>query len=169
MKMTTLVKSLAVVALLSSFAPAASAITATEAEHILFIKQEEKLARDVYQAMYARWGHTTFKNIAVSEQQHMDSMDGLITRYGLTDPTPAEPGKFTIPELQALYDELIARGNESLEQALRVGVLIEETDIVDIQEALDATKVTAIRRVLTNLQNGSYNHLSAFNAALAKL
>jgi hypothetical protein len=167
--MTSIAKSIAALVLLSGFVSTASAITATDAANILFIKQEEKLARDVYQVMYAKWGHTTFKNIAAAEQQHMDAMDGLIARYGLTDTTPAEQGKFTFPELQALYDELIATGSQSLEQALKVGVLIEVTDIADIQAALEATRETPIRRVLTNLQNGSRNHLSAFNTALSRL
>ncbi len=167
--MTSYVKSIAALAILSGFVSTASAITAADAATILFIKQEEKLARDVYQVMYAKWGHTTFQNIAAAEQQHMDAMDGLIARYGLTDTTPAEAGKFTYPELQALYDELIASGSQSLEQALQAGVLIELTDIADIQAALDATKELPIRRVLTNLQNASRNHLSAFNTALSRL
>ncbi len=169
MKTTAIVRSIATLALLSGFVSTASAITAADAANILFMKQEEKLARDVYQAMYAKWGHTTFKNIAVAEQQHMDAVDGLIARYGLTDTTPAEPGKFTFPELQALYDELIASGSQSLEQALQAGVLIELTDIADLQDALKATTETPIRRVFTNLQNASRNHLSAFTTALSRL
>ncbi len=168
MRIRSIVTSIAALALLSGFVSTASAI-ATDAANILFIKQEEKLARDVYQALYAKWGHTAFKNIAAAEQQHMDAMDGLIARYGLTDTTPAEAGKFTYPELQALYDELIASGSQSLQQALQAGVLIELTDIADIQAALDATKELPIRRVLTNLQNASRNHLSAFNTALSRL
>ncbi len=169
MKLTSITQSIAAVAILTGFVSTAAAITATDAANILFIKQEEKLARDVYQAMYAKWGHTTFKNIAAAEQQHMDAMDGLIARYGLSDTTPAEQGKFTFPELQALYDELVTSGSQSLEQALQAGVLIELTDIADLQEALNATKEMPIRRVLTNLQNASRNHLSAFNTALSRL
>jgi hypothetical protein len=151
------------------FAPAASAVTPTDAANILFSKQEEKMARDVYQVLYAQWGHVTFQNIAVSEQRHMDAVDGLIRRYRLTDTTPAELGKFTIPELQALYDQLVATGSQSLENALATGVLIEVTDIADIDEMLKATRESAIRRVLTNLRNGSNNHLDAFNRALDQL
>jgi hypothetical protein len=99
----------------------------------------------------------------------MDAVDGLIRRYRLTDTTPAEPGKFTIPELQALYDQLVIAGSQSLEDALAVGVLIEETDIADLDVMLQATRETAIRRVLTNLRNGSYNHLDAFTRALNQL
>jgi hypothetical protein len=108
-------------------------------------------------------------NISVSEQQHMDAVDGLIQRYGLTDTTPAEPGQFTIPELQTLYNELVVWGNTSLADALSVGVAIEELDIADIQEMLDATREKPIRRVLSNLQAGSYNHLDAFTRALAQV
>lgn len=151
------------------FAPAASAVTPTDAANILFIKQEEKVARDVYLVLHAQWGHVTFQNIAVSEQRHMDAVDGLIRRYRLTDTTPAEPGKFTIPELQALYDQLVIAGSQSLEDALAVGVLIEETDIADLDVMLKATRETVIRRVLTNLRDGSYNHLDAFNRALDQL
>jgi hypothetical protein len=152
-----------------AFAPTASAITQTDAVNILFLKQEEKLARDVYQNLYAKWGHMTFKNIAVSEQRHMNAVDGLIVRYNLTDTTPAGTGKFSIPEIQALYVELIEKGNLSLEDALEVGVAIEEMDIADIKEMLAATKERAISRVLNNLLQGSFNHLAAFENALEQL
>jgi hypothetical protein len=166
MKTTTFTKTLVMAALLSGFACSALALTAQETSSILFMKQEEKLARDVYQVMYAKWGHVTFGNIAISEQRHMDAVDNLITRYGLTDATPAEAGKFTYPELQALYDELIAMGNQSLNDALAVGVLIEETDIADLKEALKSTRERPIRNVFSNLMDGSYHHLDAFTRAL---
>jgi hypothetical protein len=151
------------------FTPVVSALTSIDADNILFLKQEEKLARDVYQALYAKWAQATFRNISASEQRHMDAVDGLIARYRLTDTTPAMPGRFTFPQLQELYAELIALGSQSLAEALAVGVMIEEMDIADIQEMLDATRESPIRRVLTNLQNGSYNHLEAFNYALDQL
>jgi hypothetical protein len=166
MKTTTFTKALVAAILMSGFASSALALTAKEASSILFMKQEEKLARDVYQVMYAKWGHVTFGNIAISEQRHMDAVDNLITRYGLTDASPAEAGKFTYPELQGLYDELITLGNQSLEDALAVGVLIEETDIADLKEALKSTRERPIRNVFSNLMDGSYNHLAAFTRAL---
>ncbi len=166
MKTTTITKALVTAILLSGFVSSAFALTAKEASSILFMKQEEKLARDVYRALYAKWRHVTFSNIAISEQRHMDAIDGLIARYRLTDPTPAEAGKFTYPELQSLYNELITLGNASLEQALAAGVLIEETDITDLQEALQSTRERPIRNVFNNLMNGSYHHLAAFTTAL---
>lgn len=172
MKTSTLLKSIAasmMVGTLGVATPEASALTATDVNNVLFLKQEEKLARDIYLALHAQWGHQTFLNISASEQQHMNAVDGLIERYGLTDTTPSQPGKFSIPELQALYDDLVARGSQSLADALSVGVAIEELDIADIQEMLDTTRERPILRVLGNLQAGSYNHLDAFTRALAQI
>lgn len=152
------------------FLQPARAITPLDASNILFIKQEEKLARDVYLALYERWGQNTFRNIGQqSEQQHMNAVDGLIALYSLTDTTPGARGVFTIPELQALHDELLAKGNRSLIDALLVGILIEEVDIRDLQVALDATREVQIKTVFTSLQNGSRNHLAAFSNVLAPL
>jgi hypothetical protein len=151
------------------FTPGVSALTSTDANNILFLKQEEKLAHDVYQFLYVKWGHATFGNISLSEQRHMDAVDGLIARYRLEDESPEEQGQFTFPELQELYEQLIAQGSQSLAEALAVGVIIEEMDITDIQKMLAATTESPIRRVLTNLLNGSYNHLDAFNKALDQL
>lgn len=143
-----------------------SAITPSEAESILYIKQEEKLARDVYTVLHQTWSQPVFSNIAQSEQRHMYAVDNLIARYRLNDNTPAEPGKFSIPELQSLYEQLVAAGKQSLTEALLVGQLIEETDIDDLQAVLDTTREPAIRRVLGNLKQGSENHLSAFTGLL---
>ena len=166
MTTTTFTKGIVAALLLCGLVSTAGALTATEASSIRFMKQEEKLARDVYEVLAAKWGHVTFGNIAVAEQRHMDAIDNLIARYRLTDATPAAAGKFTYPELQALYDELITQGSKSLKDALAVGVLIEQTDIADLKEALKTTRERPIRNVFSNLMDGSYNHLAAFTAAL---
>jgi len=138
-----------------------SDLTADESAGLLFMREEEKLARDVYNQMFTLWGQRVFQNIASSEQTHMDQVKLLLDRYGLADPT-LEPGKFTDPTLQALYDQLIAQGSVSLEEAIKVGVLIEQTDINDLQDRLAQTDNADIQLVYNNLLNGSYNHLSAF-------
>lgn len=163
MKLNQLAKAAAVAFVLSGgLATTASALTANEASSILFMKQEEKLARDVYIALHAKWGAVVFKNIAASEQQHMNAVDGLIVRYRLKDNTPANPGEFTYPELQELYDALVADGETSLKDSLEVGVTIEEVDIEDLRAALSATREKPIKNVFGNLLNGSLNHLAAF-------
>jgi hypothetical protein len=166
MKPATFLPMLLSAFIINGFAQSAFALTSTDAANILFIKQEEKLARDAYLTLNGLWSQATFDNIAVSEQRHMDAVDGLIARYQLTDTTPEEIGKFTIPELQDLYDELIEFGIQSLENALMVGVMIEETDIEDLSSAIATTQEKPIRNVYTNLLEGSENHLDAFVRAL---
>jgi len=139
----------------------------TEAEWLLYMREEEKLARDVYQELYQVWGLTIFSNIARSEQKHMDSIKTLLDRYHLTDPAEGNGvGVFTNSDLQALYFELIAKGEKSVLDALQVGVIIEETDITDLTKALNGTVHRDIERVYANLMAGSYNHLAAFESKL---
>jgi hypothetical protein len=142
-------------------------LTELEEQNILYMREEEKLARDVYLVMYDLWGVDIFANISESEQRHMDAVKNLITRYSLTDPVVDDRiGQFTNPDLKDLYDDLIEAGEVSLEEALKVGVAIEELDIADLEQALTETDKRNIERVFQNLLNGSYNHLDAFNACL---
>ncbi|MFM1931319.1 MAG: hypothetical protein RL226_622 [Bacteroidota bacterium] len=140
----------------------ASGLSADEAAGLLFMREEEKLARDVYTKMYELWGMPVFQNIARSEQNHMDQIKLLLDRYDLTDPALA-PGQFTDPDLQALYDQLVVQGSASLADAMNVGILIEQTDIADLQSRIAQTDNTDIQWVYNNLLNGSYNHLAAFS------
>ena len=145
----------------------AADLTDAEADSLRFMREEEKLARDVYSALYDVYGDAPFTNIARSEQRHMDSVLTLIELYGIPDPALAEPGQFTNPELQGLYDFLIAQGMQSRAAAFQVGILVEETDIADLDEALEATNKADLVRLFTNLRRGSVNHLAAFSSALA--
>jgi hypothetical protein len=134
------------------------------------MREEEKLARDVYSHFYDLWQLPAFNYIAVSEQRHMDAIGNLMEKYGVSDPAVGnDQGVFTNTELQSLYDQLTGRGSESVEAALKVGVLIEETDIADLQAGLEETTHADIARVYSNLLNGSYNHLAAFNNELTLL
>ena len=143
--------------------PAAIQLTEAEEQHILYMREEEKLARDVYLTLYELWGAEIFANISESEQRHMDAIKSLITRYGLVDPVVDDTlGTFTNPDFELLYDQFVIDGSESLEQALSRGVYIEELDIADLELALQDTSMRAVRRVFQNLLNGSYNHLTAF-------
>lgn len=146
---------------------AAGSLDAADAAGLLWIREEEKLARDVYLALADLWDVRVFANIARSEQSHMDAVATLLDRYGLEDPVGANPaGVFSDPQLQALYDDLLARGRTSLVEALAVGATIEDLDIVDLRER--ATDVSDIARVYENLEMGSGNHLRAFVANLER-
>ena len=134
-----------------------------EAAGILYMREEEKLARDVYDRLGELWGIPIFSNIARSEETHMDAMLVLIDRYGLSDPVGDDtPGTFEDPALQSLYDDLVETGSASLADAFRVGALIEELDIADLEERLAMTDNTDVRIVYQNLMKGSRNHLRSF-------
>jgi hypothetical protein len=149
--------------LLQSSATAQPLSTAEE-EHLMLLREEEKLARDAYQVLYANWGVRIFNNIAASEQRHFDAVGILIERYGLTHPAQPTAGVFTNLDLQQLYNDLIAKGNVSLLDALQVGVAIEEKDIEDLKAAMAITDNRDVLRVYSNLLDGSLNHLSAFES-----
>jgi hypothetical protein len=138
-------------------------LSPVEAQGLLFMREEEKLARDVYAVLYRTWGLPIFQNIMQSESQHMAAIKILLDRYGLVDPaTPDLPGVFQDSDLQALYDQLVANGTTTQRNALLVGKLIEETDIADLQQHITETTHSDIRTVYANLLKGSENHLKAF-------
>ncbi len=135
-----------------------------EIEGLVFMREEEKLARDVYIKLYEKWTLMPFKNISKSEQAHMDAVLSLLNKYNLDDPAEGnENGVFKNNELQELYDQLIERGLKSATEALQVGALIEEVDIIDLQRIIDEDVDNEdIEFVLTNLKRASGYHLRAF-------
>ena len=149
-----------------STTPATTPLSATDKESLLYLREEEKLARDIYNAFYDRYGLRVFSNITASEQAHMDAVLTLLNRYGLADPAAAAPGVFHNDDLQALYDDLIDQGSQSLTAALQAAVLIEQTDIADLQDGLALTSHADLRTVYTNLLRASQNHLRAFSRQL---
>jgi len=135
-----------------------------EAAGLVFMREEEKLARDVYIYLYETWGQKTFDNIASSEQTHTDAMLDLLYKYGIDDPVgDNSEGVFVDQNLQGLYDTLTASGSASLIDALLVGATIEEIDLIDIKHLVDELDGNDdIRLVYENLIAGSENHLRAF-------
>jgi len=139
-----------------------------ELEMLLHMKEEEKLARDVYSAFSVKWKIPVFSNISRSENTHMKAVIFLLKNYGEEYTGVEEPGKFTNPEFQKLYDRLIALGSESLAGAFKAGALIEDLDIKDLMDYLDAVTNENIIMVFENLCKGSRNHLRAFNRQLIR-
>ncbi len=172
--MKKLVLALAVIG--ATLAPAAvmaaDLLTPAAAERLLFMREEEKLAHDVYalfDTLYpaADPGANIFGRIAESESRHTEAIRELLVTYGLTDPAQPEPGVFLNPDLQALYDSLVAIGEEGLAEALGVGVTIETKDMTDIVAAIgDSAAYADIVQVYSNLLSGSESHLAAFTKAL---
>lgn len=145
----------------------AEPVSEVEAEHLAFMREEEKLARDVYAGLFEIWGTPMFERISQSESRHMEAMRVLLDKYGLPDPAAVDvPGEFSDPGLQELYGELMAMGSGTLADALTVGCIIEDLDILDNAFALSESDNAGIRTAFQNLSKGSRNHLRAFFGAL---
>lgn len=144
--------------------PPAGEVDDQEIADLLWMREEEKLARDVYLTLGEQWDLQVFTNISQSEQQHMDAIAELLDRYDIEDPVGDNGvGEFTNPELQDLYDQLIEQGSQSEEDALLVGGAIEEIDILDLEKAMADTDNADIQQVYQSLMSGSENHLRAFS------
>jgi hypothetical protein len=142
----------------------------TDEEGILLMREEEKLARDVYLALYEQWGIRTFANIARSEQRHMDTVAALMATKGISDPViGSAPGEFVNKELQSLYDDLVAKGSASAVEALTVGAIIEDLDIYDLKRLLEKSDDPLTMHVYTSLLRGSENHMRSFAGMLERV
>ncbi|MHC1706692.1 MAG: DUF2202 domain-containing protein [Bacteroidales bacterium] len=143
-------------------------LDAAEITTLMHMREEELLARDVYLYFKSLYTLPIFKNIANSENAHTNAVKKLIVKYNLTDPAANhQPGVFSDPGIQDLYNQLIDQGDASLVDALYVGATIEDLDIFDLQNHIANDVDNAdILMVLNNLLNGSKNHIRAFNAQL---
>jgi hypothetical protein len=138
-----------------------------EIDDLMFSREEEKLARDVYIYNYKKYGNNVFNNISKSEQNHMDQILDLLNYYSLPDPIVSdEIGVFKNEELQNLYNELINKSNISNSDALEVGAIIEDLDINDLNNLISHTNTNNIIAVYERLKCGSQNHMRSFTNQL---
>lgn len=140
--------------------------TDTTKQQLLFLIEEEKLAHDVYTAMYQKYGAKVFGNILRSESTHQNRVLTLLQARNIADPRSAEIGVFNNQDLQNFYNQLIEQGNKNEVEAYKVGVAIEERDIADISKQLATSSDADVITTLEDLRRGSENHLRAFNRQL---
>lgn len=136
-------------------------LTTSEKEGILLMREEEKLAHDVYNFFAQKYNIPIFRNITKSEVEHQKLVIQLMNQYGIEDPSYEEEGKFHNKELQELYDRLTVQGNTLIE-ALKIGAYIEELDIRDLKQLMKETDNEDILATYNPLLWGSENHLRAF-------
>jgi len=144
-------------------------LTDPEIATLKWMREEEKLARDIYVAMSTQYSQNIFKNIAASEQKHFDAIGEKLVLYGIEDPALDAPGFFSVQELQDMYDALLAKGWISYADALEVGVAIEKEDIADLAAAIAGTTSRPLATTYQQLLNSSENHLRSFQKLLSRL
>lgn len=143
------------------------ALNTSEQTSLVYMREEEKLAGDVYARLYAAWGLKVFANISSSESTHTEAVRQLLLRYSVADPAAnLGAGVYDNATLQGLYAQLVAAGNVSLVDGLKVGATIEELDMLDIHTHLASVDNQDIKLVYVNLLKGSRNHLRSFYQTL---
>ncbi|MDQ7046736.1 MAG: DUF2202 domain-containing protein [Sulfurovum sp.] len=151
-----------------------------------FMGNEERLAYDIYNYLYLKFGNKAFTNIATKgEYQHISLVQKLIQKYKLSDDVyftnvevplgymntaieDMEAGVYDVSKIQDLYDALIARAT-NVTEALKVGCIVEVVDIMDLDHYIlvaEAEGATDIIEVFKVLRAGSYNHYWTFDGAL---
>lgn len=143
-------------------------LTETDKEALLFMLEEEKLARDTYTYLNNLWSINQFANIKKSEQTHMDAIESLLTQNKI-EYKVLPVGEYKNEDLQKLYNQFVIDGAIDKTNAFKIGATIEDLDIVDLQDSIDATANAAIISVFESLQCGSRNHLRSFVSGLEKV
>ncbi len=143
-------------------------LDANESASLLFMIEEEKMARDVYDALFEQTGLAVFDNISNSEQKHFDALLNTAAKLGVdTSFVSNEVGVFENAEISNLYTELLEQGSASHTAALEVGALIEKVDIADLNDAIATTDIALLGQAYQRLLSGSENHLNAFEYYIA--
>ncbi len=141
-----------------------------EKQTLTTMVQEEKMASDFYYAMSNKWNIPMFRNIMNAELRHKDILSQLLDKYDLQNPIAnSNPGQYDDSGIQKLYNDLVAKGNASLKDALIAAAQLEEQDYMDLQKAIDGTDNADLRLAYQNLQRGAAHHLRAAVNQLSRL
>ena len=120
------------------------------------------MAGELYRTFGEKQEVMPFRNIPRAEARHRQLLENLATRAGLAPARPTTAGHFETLAIQARYDALLARGQASPIEALKVGALVEEQDIADLRALAAATDSPELKAATTALEQGSRHHLNAF-------
>mgnify|MGYP001813576829 FL=1 len=170
-----------------------AALDYNEKMHLMFMREEEKLARDVYQTLGTMYPDSViFGNIDDSEQTHTMAVKAMIEKYGYEDPsTNDNVGAYTGEDFgwyfTEKYNQLVERASISELEALYVGAFIEELDMMDINQCPKVivetdngindvnecgkvfTDKADIQRLYSSLLDGSDSHLEGYVANIEKI
>ena len=140
-----------------------TALTEQEITDLKFLREEEKLAFDVYRYAYDKYALAIFNNISQSELSHTNAVLAILDMYSLEDPVGNNAqGVFVNEQLQQLYNDFISQVDKSEQEALYVGATIEDLDINDLANMELQTENDDLKTLYRNLVCGSRNHLRSF-------
>lgn len=129
---------------------------------ILYTLQETKVVRDVYVALDAQWNNPLFKQLLITEKDHVDYLAKLVNLYGLNLPTAImedEPGVFNDESLEKMYASMVATGRTSEIEAYQIGAKLEETLILEMTKIMNKTDVIKVFLAYQRVVKTSQYHL----------
>lgn len=145
-------------------------LTEEEKTGLIFTRQEEKLAYDVYRYAFEKYGSPIFDNISRSELTHQGKIQDILDEYNIPNPVEnSGPGQFEDESLQNLYQQLTEKVDISLADAFEVGATIEDLDINDLMELTESSQNAQLKKTYEMLTCGSRNHLRGFTGQLKNL
>jgi len=138
-------------------------LTQEEIDALIHMREEEKLARDIYTVLGETTPSAVFKNIPRSEQ--------ILDRYEIPDPVVDESsiGTFTDPFFTNLFIELKEKGQQSDKNAFEVGAMVEDLNMANLIKYGQATDKLDLKLAYDTLLKQSKNHMSAFVRQLDRL
>jgi len=162
---------------------------------LAYMGNEERLAYDIYNTLYDEHLKSSgveikqFTNIANrSEIKHIETVQAVVKKYNLgvdnldvnktviednnLSANSMKSGVYDIEAIQTLYNTLYDLGVQSTENALKVGCMVEVTDIDDLDKYLELSKASNaddVTEAFNFLRDGSYKHYWAFDEGLKNL
>jgi len=132
---------------------------------LMYLHDQEKLARDINRTFYYTWGKPIFASIAESEQRHMNVLRAILDYYYLSALVETdEVGVFGAHHHTEAFTDLVNQGEVSLTEAYRAVGYLEEWDIREIRGSIEFTQDQALIDTFSNLLAGARNHLRVFAA-----
>jgi len=123
------------------------------------LREEEKLARDIYIKAYNTYEYFAFVNLYKGEQIHMDNLLNLEMQYMVEDIILPDTGKYVDESIQNFYNNHLSQITTSATDAFKVGMTTEEMIIYDIQNFENNTEEADILKVYSKIKCWSRNHL----------
>jgi hypothetical protein len=149
-----------------------SSISSSVKSSLAYMYEEERLAKEVYLAIYQKQPIRQLSKIASnSETRHIEAVKDLAQKYGVKT-SLQQVGRYQNSHIQSLFNQLYHKGIRSKKDALEVGCIVEVTDINDLDRYISQAQRAGADDVLQTydfLRKGSYNHYWAFDRGLKQL
>lgn len=140
---------------------ATSPLTADEIEFLYAMREDEKLARDLYAYFWTRYPTAPqIQRISKAEESHIAAIETVLDYYEISYPAMSAPGVFEDSTRQALYDELALK-SETMLEAFQTMAFVEDRDLFAYKMVQSQITNANLSLLIENMIKASTNHLKA--------